>query len=152
MKHTLLLLILLVASFTTASAFVDSYTIDREKLPEEAREMLTEHFPKARIGMIKVDRHLLKKTDYEVRLINGSTVKFSNKGKWRSVDCKDRAVPSSLIPKSVARSVAKNFPDVKITSIVKKASGYEIGLSDGVILSFDLLGSYKGVKSLTDPA
>ena len=151
MKHLFLLLIFAFASVFEAQAFVDSYTIDRDKLPAEAQQMLTEHFPKAKIGMIKVDRHLLKKTDYEVRLVNGSTIRFSNKGKWRSVDCKNREVPSSLIPKAITRSVTKNFPDVKITSITKKSSGYEVGLSDGVVLRFDLLGTYKGVKAIEDP-
>ena len=141
----------MLASVGTANAFVDSYTIDRDKLPAEAQEMLAEHFPNAKIGMIKVDRHLLKKTDYEVRLVNGTTIEFSNKGKWRSVDCKNREVSSSLVPKAITRSVNKNFPDVKITSITKKTSGYEIGLSDGVILRFDLLGIYKGVKSIENP-
>ena len=151
MKHILLTLILVLATVCGAHAFVDSYTIDRDKLPAEAQEMLTEHFAKAKIGMIKVDRHLLKKTDYEVRLVNGTSIRFNNKGKWRTVDCKNREVPSSLIPKTITRSVAKNFPDVKITSIVKKTAGYEIGLSDGVILRFDLLGSYKGVKGIESP-
>ena len=123
MKHIFLLLILLLTSVSSAHAFVDSYTIDRDKLPAEAQEILAEHFPKAKIGMIKVDRHLLKKPDYEVRLVNGSTIEFNNKGKWRKVDCKNREVPSSLIPKSITRSVTKNFPDVKITSIVKEVVG-----------------------------
>ena len=151
MKHILLLLIILLTSVNAAHAFVDSYTIDRDKLPAEAQEMLAEHFPKAKIGMIKVDRHLLKKTDYEVRLVNGTTIEFNNKGKWREVDCKNREVPSTLVPKAITRSVAKNFPEVKITSIEKKTSGYEIGLSDGVVLRFDLLGIYKGVKAIEDP-
>ena len=38
----------------------DKYSIDRKDLPEAAREMLDEHFPKAKVSMIKVDRHLLK--------------------------------------------------------------------------------------------
>ena len=141
----------MLTSVSSAYAFIDSYTIDRDKLPTEAQEMLSEHFPKAKIGMIKVDRHLLKKADYEVRLVNGTTIEFNNKGKWRNVDCKNREVPATLVPKTIARSVTKNFPDVKITSIAKKSSGYEIGLSDGVVLRFDLLGIYKGVKAIEDP-
>ena len=42
--------------------------------------MLGEHFPKAKVSMIKVDRHLLKKTDYDVRLTNGTKIEFTNKG------------------------------------------------------------------------
>lgn len=150
MKHILAILVMILAGIGSAHAFVDSYTIDRDKLPQEAQQMLNEHFPKAKVGMIKIDRHLLKKTDYEVRLVNGTTIDFSNKGKWKSVDCKSREVPSALVPKTIARHVAKNFADVKITRIVKKSSGYEITLSDGIILRYDLLGTYKGVKSIEE--
>lgn len=145
-KKLLALIVLIFAATGVASAFVDSYVIDRSKLPEEAQNMLDEHFPKAKIGMIKIDRHLLKKTDYDVRLVNGTTIEFSNAGKWKSVDCKNREVPSALIPKTVRNYISKNFSDVKIVKITKKTSGYEVGLSDGVELRFNLLGQFKGAK------
>lgn len=140
---------LLVSTIGSAYAFVDKYTLDRSDLPEEAQQMLTEYFPKAKVGMIKVDRHLLKKTDYDVRLVNGTTIEFSNKGKWTSVDCKTREVPSGLVKKNIRNHVAKNYPDTIIVRIKKKASGYEIRLSDGVELEYNLLGSFKKV-SMTD--
>ena len=134
----------------TSHAIIDSYTIDRDKLPEEAQQMLKQYFPKSKVGMIKIDRHLLKKPDYEVRLVNGTTIHFSNKGKWKSIDCKNRELPEGILLKAITRHVSKNFADVKVTSVVKKSSGYEIGLSDGVILKYDLLGIFKGVKEITD--
>lgn len=146
MKKFLLTLILMLAGAGAASAFIDSYTIDRDKLPQEAQTMLSEHFPKTKVGMIKVDRHLLKKTDYDVRLVNGITIEFANSGKWKSVDCKTREVPQALIPKTIRNYVSKNFSGVKIVKIVKKTAGYEIGLSDGVDLKFNLLGQFKGAK------
>ena len=36
--------------------------------------MITTYFPKAKISMIKVDKHLLKKTDYDVKLVNGTKI------------------------------------------------------------------------------
>ncbi len=139
-----------VMSVTAANAFIDSYTIKRENLPEEAREMLDEHFPKAKVSLIKVDRHLLKKTDYDVRLTNGATIEFSNKGKWTSVDCGKRTVPEALVPKTIQKYVAKNYPDTKIVSIRKRNAGYDIGLSDNVELRFNLLGQFKGVNMEKD--
>ena len=79
MKHIFLTLILVLATVCGAHAFVDSYTIDRDKLPAEAQEMLTEHFAKAKIGMIKVDQHLLKKTTgYEIGLSDGVIPLFNH--------------------------------------------------------------------------
>lgn len=137
---------LAIIASTTAFAFVDSYTIKREQLPEEAQQMLEKYFPKAKIGMIKIDRHLLKKTDYDVRLVNGTTIEFNNSGKWTSVDCKSREVPEGLVTKTIRNYIQKNYADIKIVKVKKKSSGYEIGLSDGVDLKFNLLGQFKGVK------
>lgn len=137
---------LAIIASTTAFAFVDSYTIKREQLPEEAQQMLEKYFPKAKIGMIKIDRHLLKKTDYDVRLVNGTTIEFNNSGKWTSVDCKSREVPEGLVTKNIRNYIQKNYADVKIVKVKKISSGYEIGLSDGVDLKFNLLGQFKGVK------
>ena len=139
MKKLLLTLMLAIIASTTAFAFVDSYTIKREQLPEEAQQMLEKYFPKAKIGMIKIDRHLLKKTDYDVRLVNGTTIEFNNSGKWTSVDCKSREVPEGLVTKTIRNYIQKNYADVKIVKVKKKSSGYEIGLSDGVDLKFNLL-------------
>lgn len=146
MKKLILFLLLLITSAGAAYAFIDSYTIDRKNLPEPAREMLDKYFPKAKVGMIKVDRHLLKKTDYDVRLVNGTTIEFSNSGKWKSVDCNTREVPEGLVMKPIRNYVTKNCNGAKIVRIVKKSSGYVIGLSDGIELKFNLLGQIKSAK------
>lgn len=142
MKKILILLFAVVLVSLTASA--DKYTIDREALPQAAREMLDEYFPKAKVGMIKVDRHLLRKTDYDVKLVNGTKIEFNNAGKWTSVDCKTREVPSGLVLKTIRTYVQKNFGDLKIVKIVKKTSSFDITLSDGVELRFSRLGQFKG--------
>ena len=144
MKKLLLGLGLIIAGAGTASAFIDSYTIDRDKLPEEAQEMLRTYFPKGKVSNIKIDRHLLKKTDYDVKLVNGTMIEFSNAGKWKLVDCKGREVPEELVPKSVRRYLNKNYKGLKVTMIEKRVAGYRIGLSDGTVHKFDLLGTYKG--------
>lgn len=149
MKKILLLLMALVVSATAAMA--DSYTIKREKLPEAAQQFLTEHFPKAKVAMIKVDRHLLKKTDYDVKLVDGTKIEFSNAGKWTSVSRKQgKAVPDGIVPKAIRRYVTKNYPGETITEIEKKSSHYEVELSAGVELRFSLLGSFQRVVGIDD--
>ncbi len=147
MKKILISLLVAVSSASSALAFpIDKYTISREELPEAARQMLDEYFPKAKIGMIKIDKHLLKKTDYDVRLVNGTTIEFNNSGKWTSVDCKKNEVPEGLVMKTIRNHVNKNYNGAKIVSITKKSSYYEIGLSDDILLKYDFLGIFKGVK------
>lgn len=145
MKKLLFTLVALICCLGVADASIfDKYTISREELPEQAREMLDEHFPKAKVSMIKVDRHLLKKTDYDVRLTNGTKIEFSNKGKWTSVDCGKKEVPEALVPKAVSKYIAKNLQGLKVVSIKSRNAGYDVGLSDGITHRFNLLGQYKG--------
>jgi uncharacterized protein YxeA len=144
MKKFLFTLLALLMCVSAANAFFDKYTIDRENLPEEARQMIDEFFPKAKISMIKVDRHLLKKTDYDVSLTNGTKIEFSNKGKWTSVNCGKREIPEDLVPKTIRNYISKNFSGIKISGIAKRNAGYDITLSDGNGLRFNLLGQYKG--------
>lgn len=152
MKKYLLTLVVLLVSAMSASAFIDSYTVKREQLPEQAREMLDEHFPKAKISMIKVDRHLLKKTDYDVKLTNGVKIEFTNKGAWTSVKSGKKAIPEALVPKPIRNYVAKNFSTAHITGITKRNIGYDIILSDGSSHRFNLLHQYKGAISAHEAA
>lgn len=150
MKKLLLSLLLFLTGVLSSYAIFDKYTLNREDLPQTAREMLDTYFPKAKIGMIKVDKHLLKKTDYDVKLVNGTKIEFSNSGKWTLVDCGSKELPADLVPKSIVKYVTKNFEGVKMVSIRKKTANYEIGLSDGVLLKFSLLGQFKGVVTIED--
>lgn len=145
MKKLSLLITLIIAVCFSVYA-QDKYSLNRDDLPEPAREFLTEHFPKAKVGMIKTDRHFLKKTDYDVKLVNGTKIEFNNSGKWTSVDCNRSEVPDAIIPRAIRKYVRTNYPDVKIVKIERTSSKYEIGLSDDVELTFNLLGQFKGVK------
>ncbi len=71
MKKYILVMMALIVGVMYGYAF-DKYSIDRNDLPEAAQEFLKEYFPKRGVGMIKTDKHLLKKTDYDVKLVNGT--------------------------------------------------------------------------------
>lgn len=142
----LIILFAVVLGIFSASAKLplDKYSANRKDLPEAAREMLDEHFPKARVSMVKVDRHLLKRTDYDVKLTNGTKIEFSNKGRWTHVDCKKKSVPASLVPKPILNSVEKKFPKAKIVRISRSSLYYTVGLSNNKELKYDRLGIYQG--------
>lgn len=144
MKKFLIALLLIVGVAATASA--DKYSLSREDLPQAAQEFLTKYFPKSKVSMVKTDRHLLKKTDYDVKLVNGTKIEFNNSGKWTSVDCKTREVPDGIIMKPILKYVSKNFPQTFVTKISKKGWGYEVELNDGVELKFNSLGGFKSMK------
>ena len=141
-----LILILPAVLLSVGVAYADKYTLKRENLPQQAREMLDEYFPKAKVAMIKVDKHLLKKTDYDVKLVNGTKIEFNNAGRWTSIDCRDRAVPDAIIPRAIRKYVTKNFEGVKITEIERKLKGFEIELDNGLELTFDTFGNFKSMN------
>ena len=146
-KISLLLVAVVLCSVSGFAAdATDTYSVDRSDLPQPAQDFLKEYFPKARVGMVKTDKHLFKKTDYDVKLTNGTKIEFDNAGKWTSVDCKTAAVPSGIIPKTIRNYVSKNFSDVKIVKIEKSASKYEVDLSDGVELTFNPFGQFRSMK------
>ena len=142
MKKTILALLLTGASASAFALPFEKYSLNRD----EAREFLTTHFPKGKVSMIKVDKHLLKKTDYDVKLVNGTKIEFNNAGKWTSVDCKTREVPEALVIRPIRKYIERNFPDTKIVKIEKKTFGFELEVSDGIEVKFDRLGTFKSVE------
>lgn len=144
-KNLIVALIAIVAVTLPAHA-LDKYSADRSDLPEKAQAFLTEHFGKSRVSMVKTDRHLLKKTDYDVKLVNGTKIEFNNSGNWTSVDCKTRQVPDAIVLRPIRNYVTKNFPETFIVKITKKTSSFEVALNDGIELKFDRLGSFKSMK------
>ena len=56
MIRKIIVIIALTLGTISASAVlpIDKYTIKRSDLPEAAREMLDEYFPKAKVSMIKI--------------------------------------------------------------------------------------------------
>lgn len=146
MRRNLIVMIAVILGVFTVSAIlpIDKYSINRKDLPEAAREMLDEHFPKAKVSSIKVDRHLLKKTDYDVKLTNGTKIEFSNKGRWTLVDCNKKSVPESLVPKAIRNSVAKKYTGENIVRISRSSLYYIVGLTNGKELKYDRLGIFQG--------
>lgn len=145
MTKKLFLMISMMLVMLTASAALpfDKYTINRKDLPEAAQATLKEHWPKAKVSNIKVDRHLLKKTDYVVNLTDGTKIHFSNKGSWTSVICK-KNLPDSLLPAKIRKNVAKRCPDDNILRVRRSKLYYTVGVASGKELKYDLLGIFQG--------
>lgn len=139
-----MLTLMLMAVSASAKLPLDKYSVNRNDLPQAAREMLDKYFPKAKVSMVKVDRHFLKRTDYDVKLTNGTKIEFSNKGRWTHVDCKKRSVPEELVPKAIRNSVSKKYPKDKIVRISRSSLYYTIGLANGKELKYDKLGIFQG--------
>lgn len=149
MRKLIMILAAILIGATSAMAInlpLDKYTINRKDLPQEARDMLDEHFPKLKVSMIKVDKHLLKKPNYDVKLTNGTKIEFNSKGEWKLVDGGKRSLPTTLLHKTAKNHFEKKYPKAKIVYVKKDLTGFDVRLSDGKSLKYDRLGIFKGEK------
>jgi len=143
MKITHLLMTALVAVAASAVCLADDRPIPVEQLPAAAKAFVKEHFPENPIVYAKIDIEM-QKTEYEARLNDGSKVEFDEQGNWKEVDCHYKAVPTALVPKTVAEYVQAKFPDIAITKIARKWYGYEVELLSDLDLRFDKEGAFIG--------
>lgn len=140
----ILVLLALILSVSSAHAFIDSYVISRDKLPEAARQML-EELPKGQ-GKSDKDR---PSSAQEGRLRRQPHQRHQHtlqqQGQVEIRRLRPSRCPRKIVPKKIRTYVADNYPEVTIVSITAGGSDYEIGLSNQVKLKFNLLGKFKSV-------
>ncbi len=141
MKRLLFILSLIVAVTIGAQAR-DTYAHDDSVLPEAAKATLSQNF-KSKVSLVKIEKELGRIDEYEVILTDGTEVSFDRNGNWKNVETSaSKAVPSSLVPAGVSEYVKKNHPGTKIVGLEKERKGYEVELSNGIDMKFDLSGAF----------
>lgn len=112
--------------------------IQSSELPTTAQNFLKTHFSNSNIIIAKVDKDFWDK-DYNVIFKNGDQIEFDRKGNWKEVKCKNSQVPTAIVPKEITNYLKTNYPNEgKIISIDRDRKDYEVKLSNGWELKFDL--------------
>jgi hypothetical protein len=132
---------LLVALTFGLSASAQKTVITKSNLPVNAQTFLKNHFAGQEPNHILQDKEIFS-TDYKVQFANNIEVEFDAKGNWKEVDGNHTAIPTTLIPKSIASYVKTNFANTSITKIDKGGWGYEVNLSNGIELEFNSKGKF----------
>ena len=96
-------------------------------LPIHVKLFVQKHFPLQAISFVE---H--KDTEYEIYLNDGTEVDFTEKGMWKKIDCKEQAVPASLLPEKIVTLVKSLFDDALIVKVGKIKQGYEVTLSNAI--------------------
>ena len=107
------------------------------QLPQAAQQFIKTHFPKEKVAFAKLERDFLE-TTYEVLFTNSTKVEFYKDGEWKEVDCKYSTVPAKIVPAQIAQYVAQNYPDAQVVQIDRDRRDYEVKLTNGWELTFDL--------------
>lgn len=137
MKRTRIILAgILLSAWTLPAAAGNDRPIVVGELPAAAREFLRTHFDGLEVSYAKVDEELFDK-EYKVVFVNGAKVEFLEDGLWKELDCKYGEVPAAAVPRQIADEVARLFPGRKIVSIDRGRRDYEVGLDNGLELTFD---------------
>lgn len=115
----------------------DDKPIKVNQLPTNSQQFIQKHFNGIEISYAKVDNDILDKS-YEVIFVNGDKVEFSKNGEWKDVSCKYSQVPNGIVPKEILNFVLQKHQGQKILKIDRDTRDYELELSNGLEIKFDL--------------
>ena len=137
MKKLLILAAAVFALGTSTVSADNDRPISVSELPEKAQQFIRQHFPNAKVSFAKMERDLFD-TTYEVIFTSSSKVEFLKNGDWKEVDCKYSTVPAAIIPQQIAQYVSQYYPDTSVVQIDRDKRDYEVKLTNGLELTFDL--------------
>ena len=129
-KSIIVLLILSVTSFM----FADK-RISPKKMPQNALDFISEHFPSSRIRHVEIDDDL-----YEVKLDSGVKIEFNIDGTWEEITGR-RGLPTTMLPEAAAEYLLKTYPNVNVVKIEQNYNNfYEVELKNDLEIYFTLSG------------
>ena len=137
MKKLLILAAAVFALGTSTVSADNDRPISVSELPEKAQQFIRQHFPNEKVSVAKMERELFD-TTYEVIFTSSSKVEFLKNGDWKEVDCKYSTVPAAIIPQQIAQYVSQYYPDTSVVQIDRDKRDYEVKLTNGLELTFDL--------------
>ena len=123
MKKLLILAAAVFALGTSTVSADNDRPISVSELPEKAQQFIRQHFPNEKVSFAKMERELFE---------------FLKNGDWKEVDCKYSTVPAAIIPQQIAQYVSQYYPDTSVVQIDRDKRDYEVKLTNGLELTFDL--------------
>lgn len=138
-------IVFLVASILfSVVAFSADKVIPFEQLPKNAQEFTRKYFsaedPMYRHAYVTYDSEFFD-SSYTVVFTNGDGIEFNKEGEWKDFDCEYCIVPEEIVPETIKSYLLINMPEVQIKKLEKNRASYEIELSSGLELKFDLEGN-----------
>ena len=127
-----------ITLLTISPAYADhDRAVTTEQMPRQVQEFIARYFPGEKIAYAKKESDFFE-VIYEVMFTNGSKVEFRRNGAWKEVDCRYSSVPAAVVPAQIAQYVSGHYPDASIVQIDRDKHDYEVKLSNGLELTFDL--------------
>ena len=149
MKRVIALAFTAVLSFTALSCSDDDNDktndtiIESAQLPQAARDFIATHFPD--VTYTRVEKESRPDDDgsiYDVHLSNGFEIDFDVDGNWTDIDGNKQAIPTAIIPVPITNYVTANYAGTTVNTIEIESYGYDVELSNGIDLVFDVSGGF----------
>lgn len=134
------LAVVALVSLVSINSMARDRIIQYAQLPQSAKAFIAAHFAGSQVSYTKFDDGR-----YEVRMSDGTEVKFNGQGEWDDVDCEYRAVPKTvlaLIPAEISNYVAANFSGASIVKVDKERFSIQIELDNDLELVFSKTGKF----------
>ena len=139
MKRTFLATVLsLVFALVAVACHSDEKVIGYTELPVQAQQFVKQYFPTATYSRVEKEKDH-GKWEYEVLLSDGTKIDFSDKGDWKSVDCKFSVLPKGIVPTVILLDIEKRYPSAQPYKRATEIGGYEVDIP-----GFDLYYSQNG--------
>lgn len=135
MKKNVFAIVAMLVLVGTVYAQTKKRTIDPENLPKVANELIQKHWPSCAI-----DNAYIKGKEYEALLTDGTIIQFDSKGVWKEMKCTD-GLPVTLVPVYITRYIVDRYPKQLIIDCEKLKGGYEVMITNGLKIQFDLRGN-----------
>ena len=138
MKKSFLSILFVIAVIVSVLAAGKERPVTVQELPKMAREFLNTHFKDKTVAYAVADQKYAG-AEYEVVYTDRTEVDFRTDGQWESVKSRYSPVPEAIVPQQIRDFVAKgNFPGQYICKIKRNAYTWEIELSTGAEIKFDM--------------
>lgn len=115
----------------------DEKKIDFGDLPSEARSFIENYFPSADILSIVQEKENGRK-EYQVKLSDGTDMKFDEDGEWTNIECYFSPLPTGILPANVITKVEELHPEAYINGVEKELGGYVVEVTDAGGIDWDM--------------
>ena len=126
----------MVAALAVAGSVETKRPVQQDGLPKAAQIFIATHCP-GETPVLALREYDDFRRSYEVTLVDGTKMRFSRNGEWKSFESHARPVPAALIPAQVTEYLDANFPGAVVKEISRDRNEIEVGLDNRVELTFD---------------
>ena len=131
-----------ILAFGVATAQEEDGLVPASALPANAQTFVNQYFSANNIVSVWQDTEKGRVEDYNVLFADGTEVEFLADGNWKEVKARNGQVSPKIVPAKIAKYVQKKFPKAMIKEIKKGRAKYEVDLTNGIELIFNLNGKF----------